>query len=64
VRVRHHDNVARIEVGQDELPRLLDGDLRERVVAAVRAAGYLYVTLDLQGYRTGSLNESLLRRRE
>jgi uncharacterized protein len=64
VRVRHHDKVARIEVGQDELPRLLDGDLRERVVAAVRAAGYLYVTLDLQGYRTGSLNESLLRRRE
>jgi uncharacterized protein len=64
VRVRHHDNLARIEVGQDELPRLLDGDLRERVVAAVRAAGYLYVTLDLQGYRTGSLNESLLRRRD
>ncbi|HEV2404852.1 MAG TPA: ATP-dependent sacrificial sulfur transferase LarE [Ktedonobacterales bacterium] len=64
VRVRHHDNVARIEVGQDELPRLLDGDLRGRVVADVRAAGYLYVTLDLQGYRTGSLNESLLRRRE
>lgn len=64
VRVRHHDKVARIEVGQDELPRLLNGDLRGRVVADVRAAGYLYVTLDLQGYRTGSLNESLLRRRE
>ncbi|MGH2484785.1 MAG: ATP-dependent sacrificial sulfur transferase LarE [Ktedonobacterales bacterium] len=64
VRVRHHERVARIEVGQDELPLLLDGDLRERVVSDVRAAGYLYVTLDLQGYRTGSLNESLLRRRE
>ena len=64
VRVRHHEKVARIEVGQDELPRLLDGDLRERVVSEVRAAGYLYVTLDLQGYRTGSLNESLLRRRD
>ena len=64
VRVRHHDAVARIEVGVDELSRLLDGDVREQVVAAVRSAGYLYVTLDLQGYRTGSLNESLLRRRE
>ena len=64
VRVRHHDNVARIEVAQDELPRLLDADLRQRMVAEVRAAGYLYVTLDLQGYRTGSLNESLLRRRD
>lgn len=63
VRVRHHEQVARIEVGQDELPRLLDGALREQVVVEVRAAGYLYVTLDLQGYRTGSLNESLLRRR-
>lgn len=62
VRVRHHDKVARIEVGRDELPRLLDGELRERIVAEVRAAGYLYVTLDLQGYRTGSLNESLLKR--
>ena len=62
VRVRHHEKVARIEVSQDELPRLLDGALREQVVAEVRTAGYLYVTLDLQGYRTGSLNESLLRR--
>jgi uncharacterized protein len=62
VRVRHHDTVARIELEPAELHRLLDDDLRERVVAAVRAAGYAYVTLDLQGYRTGSLNEALLRR--
>ncbi len=62
VRVRHHDTVARIEVAPDELARLLDGETRERVVAAVREAGYAYVTLDLQGYRTGSLNEALLRR--
>lgn len=63
VRVRHHDAVARIEIDPAELPKLLDDALRERVVADVRAAGYTYVTLDLQGYRTGSLNEALLRRK-
>jgi uncharacterized protein len=62
VRVRHHDTVARIEIAPAELPRLLDGELRDRVVAEVRSAGYTFVTLDLQGYRTGSLNEALLRR--
>jgi len=62
IRVRHHDNVARIEIDPAELPKLLESDLRERVVADVRAAGYTFVTLDLQGYRTGSLNEALLRR--
>ena len=62
VRVRHHDSVARIEIDPAELAKLLDGELRERIVAEVRAAGYTYVTLDLQGYRTGSLNEALLRR--
>lgn len=64
VRVRHHDKVARIEVDPAEFPRLLDGDLRERIVAEVRAAGYPFVTLDLQGYRTGSLNEALLKRKK
>ena len=63
VRVRHHDTIARIEIDPAELPKLLDSALRERVVADVRAAGYTYVTLDLQGYRTGSLNEALLRRK-
>jgi uncharacterized protein len=62
VRVRHHDTIARIEVERGELGKLLDDELRERVVAAVHAAGYTYVTLDLQGYRAGSLNETLLRR--
>lgn len=62
VRVRHHENIARIELDQDDLPRLLDPALREQVVTAVRDAGYSFVTLDLQGYRTGSLNEALLRR--
>ncbi|MGZ3602325.1 MAG: ATP-dependent sacrificial sulfur transferase LarE [Ktedonobacterales bacterium] len=64
VRVRHHDKVARIEIDPAEFPRLLDAGLREQIVRDVRAAGYPYVTLDLQGYRTGSLNEALLRRKQ
>ena len=64
VRVRHHEKVARIEIDPDEFPRLLDPELRARVVLDVRAAGYPFVTLDLQGYRTGSLNETLLRRNQ
>ena len=63
VRVRHHDTIARIELHPDDFPRLLDADLRTQVIAAVRDAGYSLVTLDLQGYRTGSMNEALLRRR-
>lgn len=63
VRVRHHDNVARIELDPAEIARLLDPAQREAVVKAVRAAGYPYVTLDLMGYRTGSLNEALTRPR-
>ncbi|HEX8997598.1 MAG TPA: ATP-dependent sacrificial sulfur transferase LarE [Ktedonobacterales bacterium] len=62
VRVRHHDRVARIEVDPSEFARLLDDATRAQVVASVREAGYLYVTLDLAGYRTGSLNEALLRK--
>ena len=58
-RVRHHGEVARIEVAAEALARLLDAAVRERVVREVKAAGYRYVTLDLQGYRTGSLNEAL-----
>ena len=61
VRVRHHKNIARIEVGADEFPRLLDEELRETVTKALKQIGYDYVTLDLQGYRRGSNNEVLLR---
>src|SRR5438093_47188 len=56
VRVRHHGDVARIEVEPDEISRLVDG--RDRVVAAVRRAGYKFVSLDLEGYSTGSLNRT------
>jgi len=59
VRVRHHGEVARIELGPEETQRLQEAGMREAVDAAVRAAGYGYVAVDLRGYRTGSLNEAL-----
>jgi uncharacterized protein len=61
-RVRHHDELARIEVAPDELLRTLDPAVRAAIVRDLKAIGYRYVTLDLQGYRTGSLNEGLLLR--
>jgi uncharacterized protein len=63
VRVRHHNKIARIEVGADELTRFFDMELRERVTAALKQIGYAYVTLDLQGYRRGSTNEIMLEKR-
>jgi len=59
VRVRHHGELARIEVGPDELDRLWEPAVRERIARAGRAAGFLYVSADFSGYRTGSLNEAL-----
>src|SRR5438034_332787 len=61
-RVRHHDALARIEIGRDEMPRALDDERAAAIVRAVKAVGYKYVTLDLQGYRTGSLNEGIVLR--
>jgi uncharacterized protein len=59
-RVRHHGEVARVEVPPGDLGRLLaDEGARRRVVDGVKAAGYRFVAADLQGYRLGSLNESL-----
>jgi pyridinium-3,5-biscarboxylic acid mononucleotide sulfurtransferase len=58
-RVRHHDELARVEIGRDELDRALDPDMRAAIVRELKAVGYRYVTLDLQGYRLGSLNEGL-----
>jgi len=57
VRVRHHDQVARIEIATEDFEALLRS--REQVVEALRAAGYTYVALDLAGFRSGSLNEGL-----
>jgi len=59
VRVRHHGEVARIEVAPALINQLLDGNLRERIVSHLRELGFRYVTLDLQGYRMGSMNEVL-----
>ncbi len=58
-RVRHHGDVARIEVDPRDLEELVRSPLRELVIERVKAAGFRYVALDLQGYRTGSLNEGL-----
>jgi pyridinium-3,5-biscarboxylic acid mononucleotide sulfurtransferase len=59
LRVRHHDTVARIEVLPQEIVRIARPAVREKIVAALKKAGYAYVTLDLGGYRTGSMNETL-----
>lgn len=59
-RVRHHDDrTARIEIGTEEFHRLLDTQVRAALVAQLKDLGFTYVTLDLQGYRTGSMNEVL-----
>src|SRR3989475_6893775 len=52
-RVRHHDELARIEIGCDELARALEPDTSTAITRKLKAAGYRYVSLDLQGYRTG-----------
>ncbi|MBM4435830.1 MAG: ATP-dependent sacrificial sulfur transferase LarE [Actinobacteria bacterium] len=60
LRVRHHDAIARIELPVHELARLVADDaLRGRTVTAIKGLGFAYVTLDLQGFRSGSLNEVL-----
>jgi uncharacterized protein len=58
-RVRHHDQLARLEIGADELNRALDPAVREQIVRELRAIGYQHVTIDLRGYRMGSLNEGV-----
>lgn len=58
-RVRHHDTIARLELGRDEMIRALDPDVAETIDRELRAIGYAYVTIDLRGYRVGSLNDAL-----
>jgi uncharacterized protein len=58
-RVRDHGPVARIEISPESIPRLLEHAERESIVAALREAGYKYVSVDLEGYRTGAMNEVL-----
>ncbi|NLH50906.1 MAG: ATP-dependent sacrificial sulfur transferase LarE [Myxococcales bacterium] len=59
VRARDHGGLVRIEAAPEDLPKLLDPAKREAVVTAMKSAGYLYVSLDLQGYRRGAMNEAL-----
>ena len=58
-RVRHHDSLARLEFGRDEMERAFEPAVRERIVTELRALGYQHVAIDLQGYRMGSLNEGV-----
>ncbi len=59
VRVRAHEGIARIEVPKEDIPRLTSPEIAEKALAAVRGAGFVYVTVDLRGYRSGSMNEDL-----
>jgi len=59
VRLRHHGHLARIEIAPDELPRALTADVARAIVGAIKPLGFRWVSLDLEGYRTGSLNEVL-----
>lgn len=59
LRVRHHDSIARLEIPAQDIPRFANPGLRDAVVSHLKDLGYTYVTLDLQGFRSGSLNETL-----
>jgi uncharacterized protein len=59
LRVRYHEQVARLELPIAEMPRLLEPGIREQVVQELKRLGFAYVALDLQGFRSGSLNEPL-----
>lgn len=61
-RVRHHDTLARLEIGRDELARALEPEMRDHIARKLREIGYQHVTIDPQGYRMGSLNEGVLLR--
>jgi uncharacterized protein len=58
-RVRHHERLARIELPLEEMPRLWEGDRHALIVRRFRELGYHFVTVDLQGFRSGSANEAL-----
>jgi len=59
VRLRHHGEVARVEVDPGELSFALEPSIAQAIVAALKPLGFRWVCLDLEGYRTGSLNEAL-----
>lgn len=59
IRVRHHGQIARIEIKPKEFPEIMEKGVREKVVKTLKKLGYTYITVDLAGYRTGSMNEPL-----
>jgi pyridinium-3,5-biscarboxylic acid mononucleotide sulfurtransferase len=60
-RVRLHDTLARVEIAPEEMPRALSAEMAASIAAHLKAAGFAYVALDMEGYRQGSLNEALRR---
>lgn len=63
-RVRHHGDLARIEIMINDFERLMLYEMRKQIIIQLKSLGYTYVTLDLQGYRTGSLNEAMEKDKE
>ena len=59
VRVRHHGDLARVEIARPDLPRALTLAMLDQITAALRPLGFVYITLDTQGYRSGSMNDVL-----
>jgi pyridinium-3,5-biscarboxylic acid mononucleotide sulfurtransferase len=59
VRVRHHGELARVEIARQDLPRALTLEMLDRITTALRPCGFVYITLDTQGYRSGSMNDVL-----
>jgi uncharacterized protein len=59
LRVRHHGELARVEIARDELPRALSMEMLDQITAALKRSGFQYVTLDCAGFRTGSMNAVL-----
>jgi pyridinium-3,5-biscarboxylic acid mononucleotide sulfurtransferase len=58
-RVRHHDNLVRLEIAPEEMSKVLDVEIFSKLTRSFRAIGFKYVTLDLEGYRSGAMNEVL-----
>jgi uncharacterized protein len=60
MRVRHHGDLARIEFGRDEMAAAIEPGMAARIDTALRACGFKFVTIDVKGYRQGSLNEGVV----
>lgn len=63
-RVRHHGDIVRIEVGQVDIPKITVEINRKQIVSEFKELGFKYITLDLQGFRSGSMNETLTRKEQ